>query len=235
MLNLKGLFQKNKIDEAQDKKKKPLHSWYEERYDLISVQRSWLLVLLTLAILTTIAAIGALTVVVTTKTFDPFVIQIENKTGAAKIVNPTTSTLLGGNEALARYFIKKYIIARETYNQVNYDYNVKQVARLLSTADLYYTFRAMMRSEENDPTVKYGTANSTSFVSKSFSKLPTDKSGKTYVVRFAIQEDSGARRRFDKVAIVKIDYVPMQLSEKERDINPVGFQVKGYRVDDDRS
>lgn len=42
-------------------------------------------------------------------------------------------------------------------------------------------------------------------------------------------------RVFNKIAIVDIDYVAMELKDDERDINPVGFQVTGYRVDNDNS
>jgi type IV secretion system protein VirB8 len=40
---------------------------------------------------------------------------------------------------------------------------------------------------------------------------------------------------FNKIAIIDYDYVAMSLSEDDEDINPVGFQIKGYRVDDDNS
>ena len=35
--------------------------------------------------------------------------------------------------------------------------------------------------------------------------------------------------------MVQFEYVPMQVTEEESDINPMGFLVTGYRVDDDNS
>ena len=40
---------------------------------------------------------------------------------------------------------------------------------------------------------------------------------------------------FHKIAIVEFQYIAMELSDKEKEVNPVGFQVTGYRVDDDNS
>ena len=59
-----------------------------------------------------IVSIGVVAYVINTKRFDPFVIQIDDTTGIAKVVNPLTSTVLSGNEALAQYFIKKYILKK---------------------------------------------------------------------------------------------------------------------------
>lgn len=233
-MEITSLFKKDE-NALNTTNKKVVYSWYEERYNSLVVQRSWLLLLLALALIAVMVAMSALTIVATSKTFDPFVIQIEDQTGAAKVVNPVESSLLGGNEALAQYFIKKYITARETYNPVDFDHNLKEVVRLFSTSTVYYGFRNYIKREDVDPTVKYNQNNTTYLISKSFSKLPDDKTGQTYMFRFAIQETAGLQKRYDKVAILNIGYVPMQLTETERDINPVGFQVKGYRVDDDNS
>ena len=55
------------------------------------------------------------------------------------------------------------------------------------------------------------------------------------MLRFALHETAGNRQTFHKIAVVDFDYVPMELTESERDINPIGFQVTAYRVDDDNS
>jgi type IV secretion system protein VirB8 len=53
------------------------------------------------------------------------------------------------------------------------------------------------------------------------------------MLRFSINETAGDRKVFHKIAVISFDYVAMQLTDAERDINPVGFQVNGYRVDND--
>lgn len=55
------------------------------------------------------------------------------------------------------------------------------------------------------------------------------------MVKFVKKTSTGARSVFNKIAVVEFKYGPMELTEKAKDINPIGFQVIGYRVDDDGS
>ena len=118
---------------AAQQEVKQLRNWYEERYDNITVQRNLLFLLLLILLCLSIISIGVVAYVINTKRFDPFVIQIDDTTGIAKVVNPLSSSILSGNEALAQYFIKKYIIARETYNPVDFSTEAKRIVRLLSS------------------------------------------------------------------------------------------------------
>lgn len=242
MLKIGDLLNKFKRTTASDESSKPenegsahsvkmVRNWYEERYDNITVQRNLLFVLLLILLCLSIVSIGVVAYVVNTKRFDPFVIQIDDTTGMAKIVNPISSTVLSGNEALAQYFIKKYVVARETYNPVDFNTEAKKTVRLLSSNSIYWDYRGYLKNEEVNPSIKYGQKNTTFLVVKSWSKLAQKK----YILRFSINETAGARNVFNKIAVVEFDYVPMELTEKDKDINPIGFQVTGYRVDDDSS
>ncbi|PCJ26957.1 MAG: hypothetical protein COA94_04600 [Rickettsiales bacterium] len=206
-------------------------NWYDERYDTIIVQRNIFLLLLVILLVLSIISIGVVAYVINTKRFDPFVIQIDDSTGIARIVNPLSSSVLSGNEALAQYFIKKYIIARETYNPVDFDTLAKKTVRLLSENSVYWGYIGYLRNNDINPSIQYGQKNTTYLLVKSWSKL----SGEKYIVRFSINETSGARKSFSKIAVVDFVYTPMELSDDDRDVNPVGFQVTGYRVDDDSS
>jgi type IV secretion system protein VirB8 len=217
--------------EAAHQEVKQLKNWYEERYDNITVQRNLLFLLLLVLLCLSIVSIGVVAYVINTKRFDPFVIQIDDTTGIAKVVNPLTSTVLSGNEALAQYFIKKYIIARETYNPVDFSTEAKRVVRLLSANSIYWDYRSYLKNEAVDPTIKYGQKNTTYLMVKSWSKLADKK----YIMRFSINETAGAMKVFNKIAVVEFQYLPMELTENDKDVNPVGFQVTGYRMDDDSS
>jgi len=210
---------------------KQLKNWYEERHDNITVQRNLLFLLLLVLLCLSIVSIGVVAYVINTKRFDPFVIQIDDTTGIAKVVNPLSSSVLSGNEALAQYFIKKYIIARETYNPVDFSKEAKRTVQLLSTNSIYWDYRGYLKNEAVDPTIKYGQKNTTYLVVKSWSKLADKK----YIMRFSINETAGAMKVFNKIAVVEFHYLPMELTEDEKDVNPVGFQVTGYRMDDDSS
>jgi len=206
-------------------------NWYEERADTLIVQRNILLILSTLLMVAIVASVIAVIFVVNSREFNPFVIQVDNSTGVATIVNPVSSEILEGDEALSRYFIKKYLIARETYNPVNFDTEARKMVRLFSSNSVYYNYLGYIKNKDVDPILMYGQNNTTFLIVKSWSKLEKNK----YMVRFSINETAGNKKIFNKIAVVSFAYIPMELTDADRDINPVGFQINGYRVDDDNS
>lgn len=210
---------------------KKIRNWYEERHDTITVQRNLLLVMSVILLLLSIVSIGVIAYIINTKRFDPFVIQIDDATGMAKIVNPIASDVLDGNEALAQYFVKKYVIARETYNPVDFGTEAKKIVRLLSANNIYWNYIGYLKNEATNPSIKYGQKNTTYLMVKSWSALSDNK----FILRFSINETAGARKVYNKIAVVEFQYTAMELSERDKDINPIGFQVTGYRVDDDSS
>jgi type IV secretion system protein VirB8 len=210
---------------------KTVRNWYEERYDKLKVQRNVLFLFVIVFVLLSAITVIGLVFIINSKEFDPFVIQIEETTGMATVVNPATADALDGNEALAKYFIKKYVTARETYNPVDFESEARKVVRLLSSNNIYGQYLGYIKNKDFDPSLIYGQKNTTSLTVKSWSKLEKKK----IMMRFAIHEAVGDKKVFNKIAVVDFDYVAMELTDAERDINPIGFQVKGYRVDDDNS
>ncbi len=210
---------------------KTTRNWYEERSDKIIVQRNILFVFSILLMILIAVALVAVTFVVNSREFSPFVIQIDDSTGVSTIVNPVSSEILDGNEALTRYFIKKYLIARETYNPVDFDGIARKTVRLLSTSSVYYNYLGYIKNKDVDPSLLYGQNNTTYLTIKSWSKLEQNK----YIVRFSVNETAGNKAVFNKIAVVSYAYVAMELTDADRDINPVGFQINGYRVDNDNS
>ncbi|XVN40981.1 MAG: VirB8/TrbF family protein [Rickettsia endosymbiont of Argas persicus] len=206
-------------------------NWYEERADKLIVQRNLLIILLIILAIFMVVSTLVIAFVVKAKQFDPFVIQLDDNTGRASVVEPISPSILTADESLTKYFIKKYLIARETYNLVDFGNISRTTVRLFSTSSIYYNYLGYIKDKNNDPTLKYGDDNTTYLTIKSWSKVASDK----YMVRFSITETTGNRTVYNKIAVISYAYVTMQLTDTELDINPVGFQVNGYRVDDDNS
>ncbi|MEY3197221.1 MAG: type secretion system protein VirB8 [Pseudomonadota bacterium] len=206
-------------------------SWFEERYETTLIQRNILALIAACCIGAIAIAVVAVTKISLSREFDPFVIQIEDTTGIARVVNPVSLDVLVGKDELSKYFLKKYVTARETYNPVDFDTFAKKTIRLMSTSQIYRTYINFIKDKANDPTISYGQKNTTYLNVRSWSKL----SDKQYMLRFSLTETAGERKTFNKIAVIEFGYIPMELTDEERDINPVGFQVLGYRVDDDAS
>lgn len=220
-----------KSEQSQANPLKITQNWYEERADKLIVQRNLLIILLIILSIFMVISTLVIAFVVKSKQFDPFVIQLDDTTGRASVVEPISSPVLTADESLTRYFIKKYINARETYNFVDFTTLARTTIRLLSTSNVFYGYLGYIRDKNNDPSLKYQENNTTYLVVKSWSKIASDK----YIVRFSVNETTGNQTVYNKIAVVSYAYVPMQLTDSELDINPVGFQVNGYRVDDDNS
>ncbi len=241
MFDVNNIFGKFKKDKSQvhnesstnetNQAIKPVKNWFEERNDTITTQRNLLFLFVIILLILSVIAVAVVAYVVKSKKFDPFVIQIDNATGVAQVVNPASSETLNGDEALAKYFIKKYVVAREAYNPVDFESLSKRIIRLFSSSDIFWAYRGYIQNEENDPAIKYGQKNTTYLTLKSWSKLEKNK----YMMRFSINETAQYRRVFNKIAVIEYRYVPMELKENDLDINPVGFQVIGYSVDNDDS
>lgn len=208
-----------------------MKNWFDERYEIAATQRNWVFALSLFCVIGIIISVFAVTKISLSKEFDPFVIQIDKNTGVAKVVNPLDSDALKADDALARFFIKKYVVARETYNPADFETSSRDIVRLLSTPQIYGFFRGYINNEENDPLIKYAQSNSTFLTVKSWSKLEKNR----YVLRFAISETSGNRNVYHRIAIIDYAYEPMEMNPGDEDINPVGFRVTGYRVNDDQS
>lgn len=206
-----------------------IRNWYEDRYSNILVQRNFIFFLLIISLISLLVSAIAIMIISTSKQFDPFVISIQEDTGAATIVKVVDNKVLLTDESLAKYFIKKYVVARESYNPVDFGVISKNVIRVLSSENIFWQYMSYVRL--NDPSKIYGEKNSTYITAKSWSKIENNK----YILRFTVTESQGNKNVYNKIAIIGIQYISMQLSPEELDINPVGFQVTGYKVDDDNS
>ncbi|MCF8462561.1 MAG: virB8 family protein [Rickettsiaceae bacterium] len=203
--------------------------WYEERYEILLVQRNILSFLFVVSLLGIVLSIIAVLKISTSKEFDPFVISIDEKTGLTTVVKPLSRDILLSDRSLSQYFIKRYISARETYNVADFNSQSRSTVRVLSNNNVYWQYVGYIR--DNDPSKKYADKNSTYLTVKSWSQMDKNK----YIVRFTITETQGEMKTYNKIAIVVIDYITIELTPQELDINPVGFQVNAYKVDDDNS
>ena len=228
-MNIKAIFSTLLLKRQPSVEKQ---TWEDERYNNILKQRNIFLMFVFISIGCIIIIALTMVSIVSSKTIDPFVIQIDQSTGAASIVNPLTLNQLTSFDSLSQYFIKKYIIARETYNPVDFDSTARKYIQLTSQPDIYNQYRSYISQKVNDPRIIYGVNNVTYLKVKSWSKIDQNK----HICRFSVYETLGAAKVYNKIAVVEINYVNApNTSEEDRDINPVGFLVTGYRVDDDNS
>ena len=208
-----------------------LAEWYHDLYQSIRVSRNrWFLVGVISISLSALQVI-ALIFLTPLKTVEPYVLQVDNKSGMTQVLTPLRNQeSLTEEEALTKSFIVKYVIARETYDSQDLNRNYDLV-RLMSASEEGRRFEESIASgNPSSPIERFKTTTTRSVKISSVSFL--DKKKKTAQVRFITTEAS--RNEFQEnywVCILTFRYINAPMDENDRLNNPLGFQVVSYRVD----
>lgn len=180
-------------------------------------------------LLVTVLSIFAVAMMSPLKTVEPFLVRVDNNTGATDIVTTIKNAEESYGEVMDKYWLTQYLRYREGYDwyttQANYD-------------------AAMLLSNQAEQTAIAGFMDSEAAPFKIFKDkyrvniriLSTSWVGNTAQVRFEKSviplnnpNDQAAPVRF--LATIGYGYLNAPQSEKDRLINPLGFQVVHYRVD----
>lgn len=195
-----------------------------------SRKRAWIVAAVTTS--TSLVAVTAVALLTPLKTAVPYVIELERSTGyvqAARLAEPGT---LSENEAVRQSSLYHYVLARETIDAAdivgNYD---KTIA--WSAGDARANYLALWdKSNAEGLTGRYPIGTVVSVSVKGISPL----SPNTALVRFATTRTPPGGRQSSTEhwqAIVGYRFADRPLSQEERFINPLGFQVTSYRRDPD--
>ncbi len=207
--------------------------WYQDLYQSVKISRNrWLLVGVVGLILTGIEGL-ALLFLTPLKTVEPYVLQVDNKSGMTTVLKPlrdNQENVLTQEEAVTKSFIVKYVIARETYDPQDLNRNY-DLARLMSSSDEASRFNESIgNSNLTSPVERFKTNTVRTVKISSVSFL--DQKKKTAQVRFMTTETTRNEIKEDYwVAILTFRYVNAPMDETDRLSNPLGFQVVTYRVD----
>ncbi len=207
-------------------------NWYRDRYQYVLVQRKLLAAITIAALMATLATVVTIAYLTPLKTVEPFVIQVDQRSGITQTVDPLTVTELTGNEAVNNFFIVQYIRSRESYSITDLarSYNI---VRVMSEANKVYP-GFIVQADPNNPNsnaARLGTSGVRTVTFKSFTYLnPT-----LVQVRVMIKEKAEGVpfREYHKIVLVAFEYVKLNLTNEERYINPLGFRVTDYRVDEE--
>lgn len=226
------LFGKKDTDDSIAAKK----NWYADRYQTVLVQRNFFLLLTIISLAGIIISVLTVIKVTSSKTIEPFVIEIEEKTGITNVIRPLLREQFAYDETLQRYFITRYVTARETYDYGSFSHNYNKVVRLMSDPTVYGEFKRSISADNPDSPIRLGAKGMRTIKIKSISMLKTAPGQKGFAaqVRF-VSENAGKSqgRKKHLVATINFDYVDMSLNTEERAINPLGFEVTGYRLDEE--
>ncbi|EAJ7210548.1 type IV secretion system protein [Campylobacter coli] len=196
-----------------------------------SNKRAWLIAFVSIFI----AIISIVVVVLLTplKTIEPYVIRVDNTTGMVDILTMLDEKEISSNEALDKYFISQYVKAREGYyyELLNQDYLLTQ---LMSSEKVANEYRAWYEGENaRDQILKNSNEVNVQILSI---VLGNSNGVKTSTIRAKIITKNLNTRGLSestKVITLSYDYILAKASEENRILNPLGFKVTNYRIDEE--
>lgn len=212
--------------------KEPIYdkNWYKDRYQYVIVQRKLLSVITLMSLVCTLATVIVISQLTPLKSIEPYVIQVDQRSGITQTVDPLTVKELTANEAVNNYFILQYIRSRETYNinALAQNYNL---TRIMSESSRVYS-QFVAEADPNNPrsnAARLGNSGERTIKIKSITYL----NPQLVQVRVFIEETGNMPATMHKIILVAFEYVKMSLSIEERYLNPLGFRVTDYRMDED--
>jgi type IV secretion system protein VirB8 len=179
-----------------------------------------------------IALLEALALVLLTplKTVQPYTLMVDKTTGYVQALKPLDQAKIAPDAALTQSFLVQYVIAREGFDIATLNANYRKVALFsVGTARSSY-LQQMQISSPTSPLSIYPRTTTVEVRVKSVSPIGSNAA----LVRFdTVRSDARAQSQPPSawVAVIHYRYSQAPMSLEDRFVNPLGFQVTGYRKD----
>jgi len=202
-------------------------AWDEELYGKLKTDRK--IAYIVAGVSACIAALAVMAVMMLTplKSVEPYIVFVDKTTGYAestrKLVYDENNPLTG-QEAVVLGEINEYIIARHTFDP--HDLKTRFLSIQLSTDGQEFARYVKEVKKDND---KYTMTARRTVTVKS---IVPNLNNKTATVRFSTTVDIRNQSVTDHwVATMSYDFLELPIELKRKYLNPLGFIVQSYRVD----
>lgn len=219
--------------------------WYQDKYQHILTQRNILALISVVSLGVALIAVFAVLRLAPLKTVEPYLLQVDEKTGVTQRVDPISRKSYAADESVDRYFTSVYLRMHESYNPtvLRYNYNV---VRLMSTPEIFRRYRNQFDATKDDSLAKrlgaYGQRD-VRVRSMAYITNPADKrAGKKGAVEASnskiIRADitttevlpNAAEKEERWVVTITFEYKELDLNKDEQLINPLGYMVTSYQI-----
>jgi type IV secretion system protein VirB8 len=208
-------------DKPNKKNKLKIKSWYSNRYQIVVVQRNILFLLTLISMISVAVAVIFVKNLMESKSLEPYVIEVEEKTGVATIVDQLTSQNFTGDQMVRKYFINQFIHAASGYDPKTYKSDVDKV-RLFSAPGVYAEFRNRISAKD------LGVDSKIDVRIKSI-QFPDNNTAQIRIFK-QLENPLAKPETKDEVITMTFYFTNMNITMEERLINPLGFQVSKYLI-----
>lgn len=193
-----------------------------------SRSRAWIVAAVA-AVIAVLEAV-ALVMLLPLKTVEPYTLLVDRQTGNVEELAPLDAQVIAPDAALTRSFLVQYVIARESFDYASLQSDYRKVA-LWSAGEARQRYVDQMRTgSPGNPVSIYPRNARVNVEVRSVSSLSADRS----LVRFTTtRTDLGGQPQESQhwAAVVDYAFTNAEMSEEDRYLNPLGFQVTRYRRD----
>ena len=199
-------------------------SWAQDREAMRrrSARAAWIVA----GVASGIAALEAMALITLAplKTVVPYTLLVDRNTGYVQALEGTHPQAVKADSALRQALLAQYVIAREGYDRGTISEQFRKVSLWSAGAARGEYVALMQASNPDSPLNQHGRKLVVAQV-ESVSALGADQA----LVRFSTQRDGGMRAYW--VAVLRYRFSGEAQALADRLVNPLGFQVIGYRRD----
>lgn len=213
--------------EALEAYYKEAGSWAEDRITMNerSKRTAWLIA--TASVILSMILGLAIVFLMPLKQVVPYTLLVDKHTGYVETVKPLESRLIEPNSALTQSFLVQYVTTREGFDIDSLQNDFRRVSLWTAEPERSAYSKIMQASNPESPLSLYPRSTIVKVLIKSVSNIGKD----TALVRFdTVRLDLGATgedpRNWATVVHYRFSSTPM--SQEERYINPLGFEVLSY-------
>lgn len=161
---------------------------------------------------------------------EPFVLRVDNTTGAVDAVSTVKEQEKSYGEVVDSYFVANYVRSYESYNYQNIQDDYDKTI-IMSTQPVATQYKAIYDST-NGKTGRDTALGQTGVRKVKILSVVPDVSKGIATVRFQTDTVSNNGRVTENwIATVTYEYVNAKIDTEVRLLNPLGFVVTSYRVD----
>jgi type IV secretion system protein VirB8 len=177
-----------------------------------------------------VVSVGAVAMLAPLKTVEPYVIRVDKASGETQVVTalkgPQPRTY---EDAVNRYFISQYVRLREGWLNDAARENAYTVMLMSDQPESGRYLGGVQSSNKNAPSSIYGDKGYVSISIRTISFLSPTVAQVRFTKIITFGQNTQVAQNWN--AILTFRYTTAPEHEKDRNINPLGFQVVNYRSD----
>ena len=216
--------------EDKDKYFETSRTWEYDRFRAAARREKLAWTIAAVSALLAVVAVFALAMLTPLKTVQPYVIRVDRSSGETEIV-----TALKGSQprtyedAVNRYFISQYVRLREGWLNNAARENAYTIMLMSDQGEAQRYLAGVQSSNRTAPSNIYGDKGCVSISIRTISFLSPTVAQVRYTKVITYGQSAPTAQNWN--AILTFKYTTAPELEKDRNLNPLGFQVVNYRSD----